>query len=262
MAVIDAWDFPGNNGDYAILPNPAGALGHFRTDVGYLGWQIAIIGNVDNVDQAQRGCWWASKRASNDQLNHSFVFEPANNNYEYQYAASAVRETALTEVNGTWVLNCLGYSGGLGDVTFRRIPLSTATQSHSFTGATGGSNASDSQLQEVMLGAYEDSGTVQQELDGQLAIVLIIKGTALTQAELEAFAADPLNYGDYLKSVHGSNCFFWDDSGSDSVIGAPTLVGGVTRGTGNGPDIPARTAPGTDMPILLMNNNLGKVLIR
>ena len=265
MAVIDAWDFPGANGDYATIVNPDPyPLGIFRTGVSSLPWTIAVIMNVDNVDQSQRGCLFAIQRASNDQISHSVVFEPTNNNYEYQWGAGAIHEPSLTEVNGTWVCISLSYAGGTGNITLRRIPLSTATQSHSSTGASGGSDSAESQPQKITLGAYVDV-PVQQELDGQIALVLIIKGTELSQAELEAWTADPLNYGDFLVSVHGTNCFFWDNSGVDiggNGFAAPTLSGTVTRGSGNGPDITARAAPSNNTLIMVKKTTLGKVMIR
>ena len=266
MAVIDAWDFPGVDGDYATIANPSPfALGHFRTGVSYNPWTIAVIMNVDDVNQAQRGCLFASQRASNDQMSHSVVFEPTNNNYEYQYNAGAIHEPSLTEVNDTWITASLSFAGGTGNVTFRRIPLSTATQSHTSTGASGGSDSADAQPQKITLGAYVDGATVNQELNGQIALILILKGTELSQAELEAWTADPLNYGDFLVSVHGTNCFFWDNSGVDiggNGFAAPTLSGTVTRGSGNGPDITARSAPSNNTLIMIKKTTLGKVMIR
>jgi hypothetical protein len=246
MAVVPAWDFPGASGDFATLPNPSGVLGHFRTDSGYSAWTVAVIMNVDDVNQADRGVLWVSRRASNDQRNHGVSFDPTNNNYEYQYNASAVHEAALTEVNGTWIVSALSYAGGTGNVTLRRIPLSTATQSHSSTGAGGGTAFSDAQTQSITLGGNYD-GTAP--LDGQIAMVLIIKGTELSQANLEAWAADPLNYGDTLIATYGANCFFWDDSGTDvgdNNAGAPTLAGSTTRNSSAGPDVTAREEPSPD----------------
>jgi hypothetical protein len=243
MAVVPAWDFPGASGDFATLPNPSGVLGHFRTDTGYSAWTVAVIMNVDDVNQADRGVLWVSRRASNNQPNHGVSFDPTGNNYEYQYNASAVHEAALTEVNGTWIVSALTYAGGTGNVILRRIPLSTATQSHSSTGAGGGSAFSDSETQSVTLGGYYDGSG---PLNGQIAMVLIVKGTALSQATLEAWAADPLNYGDTLCQTHGANCFFWDDSGTDvgdNNAGTPTLAGSVTHSSSAGPDVTARTVP-------------------
>jgi hypothetical protein len=262
MAVIDAWDFPGSGGAFATLPNTGDVLGHFRTGTGQNAWTVAVILNVDNVDQASRGVIWTSRRASNDERNHGVVFEPANNNYEYQYNAGAVHEPSLTEVNGTWVTIALSFAGGTGNITLRRIPLSTATQSHSSTGASGGSIFSDGQVQSVTIGGHYDATNL---LDGQIAAILIVKGTELSQANLESWTADPLNYGDSLTSIHGADCFFWDDSGTDSGFNglvAPTLSGTAARGVGNGPDIPVRGTPGGNVTNLFHKHNLGKVLLR
>jgi hypothetical protein len=262
MAVIDAWDFPGSGGAFATLPNPSGVIGHFRTDVGYNAWTIAVIMNMDDVSQASRGVVFVSQRASNDNINHGVVFEPVGNNYEYQYAAARIHEPSLTEVVNTWVTIALTFAGGTGNVTLRRIPLSTATQSHSSTGAAGGTQYDDAQEQEITLGGYSVGTNL---MDGQIAAILIVKGTELSQANLESWTADPLNYGDVLTSTYGANCFFWDDSGADSGFNglvAPTLAGTATRGSGNGPDIPARAAPGGNVTTLFHKHNLGKVLLR
>jgi hypothetical protein len=227
-------------------------------------WTVIVVGNMDSLASAQTGLWWAAKRTSNNIVNHSFNFDPTDDNLEYAYLGSVISETtASSETIDTWCAYVMSYAGGSGNVTIRRIPLSTATQSHSATGATGGSNFDDEQAQTLHIGGFFDGATATAELDGQIALVLIVKGTELSQANCESFAADPLNYGDVLVQTYGTNCFFWDDSGSDSGdngLAAPTLSGGVTRGTGNGPTVTDRAPVGTS-PGITSVGDLGIIYV-
>lgn len=262
MAVVDAWICPGADGDYITLSS---SVGHFRTGSGYDPYSILVMGAPDNVDQSARGAIWVTRRTANNALKHAFVFEPASNNIEYQYNGSPVFELSSNSdnTNDVWATWALTYAGGTGNLTLRRVPLATATQSHTATGASGGSGADDSAAQTITLAGHFSGTTVQQEFDCQIAFVLIVKGVELSQAQIEAWTADPLNVGDSYKSIYGANCFFWDDSGEDSVLGAPTtLHGTVTRGTGNGPDVPARAAASGSVANMFMRSNLGKVMIR
>jgi hypothetical protein len=258
MAVIDAWVIPGAATDYLTLPNPSGVIGHFRTDVGYDPYSILVLGAPDDVNQAGRGEIFLSRRLSNSQPNHGMSFEPTNNNIEYHYNASSVFELSANSdpTNDVWATWALTFAGGTGNMTLRRVPLATATQSHSNTGAAGGTAFSDAQTQEIFLG---------RSFDCRIAAILILKGVELSQANIEAWTADPLNYGDTLTSTYGADCFFWDDSGTDSGFNglvAPTLNGLAVRTAGQGPDIPARSAPGGNVTNLFHKHNLGKVLLR
>jgi hypothetical protein len=261
MAVLDAWNFPGGASDYATLTSDA-AIGHFRTDTGYSAYTVIIVGNMDSLASPGRGNWWSSKRSSNSNINHSINFDPGQDNLEYQYQLGTIFETSSSsETADVWCAYVYSYAGGTGNVRIRRIPLSTATQSHTQTGAPGGSNFDDAQAQTVELGGSHNGSSVQAPLDGQIALVLILKGTELSQGQCEAFAADPLNEGDALCQAHGTNCFFWDDTGADSGdngLAAPTLNGSVTRGTGNGPTVPDRDVPaGSDGPTLTSVGDFG-----
>jgi hypothetical protein len=247
MAVVPAWDFPGADGDYAYLPALALASG-MRTGAGFPARTVIIIAKLDDTAPGSDMVLFSTKRASNDAVAHAMAFDDGSNRIDYTYGTVVQTSTANNSVSAsTWYAFCYCDAGNGGNITVRIIPLSTATQSSSASAASGGSFFDDGQTQQIDLGAYEAAGVVNQELlNGQIAIVLVLDGTALSQSECEAFAADPLVYGDTLCQTYGTECYFWDDSGidvGDNFVGAPTLVGGVTRDAAGGPDIPERTPP-------------------
>jgi hypothetical protein len=246
MAVVPAWDFPGADGDYAYLPALALTSG-MRTGAGFPARTIIIIAKLDTVAPGADMAIFSAKRASNDNFDHALFFNDTNNRIDYAYNTATVASTSNSSIAAaTWYAICYCDAGNGGNITTRVIPLSTATQSASVAAASGGSDFHDGQTQQIELGGYEEAGTVDGELNGQIAIVLVLDGVALSQAQCEAFAADPLTEGDELCQTYGTDCWFWDDSGtdvSDNNAGAPTLAGGVTRGASAGPDIPARVEP-------------------
>jgi hypothetical protein len=263
MTVVAAWDFPGGDGDAATFPLGLPAL---RTGAGEAARTIIVVRNVDTLDPSQRGCFWGCRRNSaiDYAMNHSICFEPTNNNIEFQYSLSPTFEqTANCEsAANVWVADCYCDPGNGGNITLRRIPLSTATQAHSVSGADGGSFFDDGQQQRFYLGAVWNGSAWLQELDGQIAFFLYIHNTALSQSECEAFVADPLNEGDALCQTHGANAWFWDDSGADvgiNGLAAPSLQGSVTRTDGIGPDVPERSAPTGDPPSLTQVGDLNIV---
>lgn len=248
MAVVPAWDFPGGDADVATMPL---GLPNLRTGSGLPARTLIVVRNLDNLDQSQRACFWSCRRNSSTvyPTNHSICFEPSNNNIEYQYSLSPTFEQSAnceTAAN-VWVADCYCDPGNGGNITLRRIPLSTATQSHSVSGADGGSVFDDGQEQRFYLGAGWNGSNYVQETDGQIAFFLYVDGVSLSQAACEAFAADPLNEGDILCQTYGTSCWFWDDSGADvgdNGLAAPTLNGSVVRTAGIGPDVPVRDEPG------------------
>lgn len=252
MAVVPAWDFPGTDGDYAYLPALALTSG-MRTGAGFPARTIIIVASVDTIAPGADMAFFVAKRASNDGLNHGMTFDDGNNRLEYTFNTAIQTGTANSSIAATtWYAFCYCDAGNGGNITVRVIPLSTATETSSAAVASGGSNFDDGQTQQIDLGGYESGGTVNQELNGQIAIVLVLDGVALSQAECETFAADPLSEGDALVQTYGTSAWFWDDSGTDvgpNNVGAPTLAGGVTRGASSGPDIPART-PAATQPII------------
>jgi hypothetical protein len=246
MAVVPAWDFPGADGDYAYLPALALTSG-MRTGAGFPARTVIIVASLDTVAPGADMILFSTKRASNDAIAHAMAFDDGANRIDYTYGTVVQTSTANSSVAAsTWYAFCYCDAGNGGNITVRVIPLSTASQTSSASAASGGSFFDDGQTQQIDLGAYEAAGVVNQELNGQIALVLVLDGTALSQAECESFAADPLVYGDTLCQTYGTECYFWDDTGidvGDNFVGAPTLVGGVTRGASAGPDIPERTPP-------------------
>lgn len=246
MAIVPAWDFPGSNGDYAYLPALTLTSG-MRTGASFPARTVIVVASLDTVAPGSDMALFMAKRASNDSINHGMTFDDGSNRLEYTYNVAVQASTANSSIAATtWYAFCYCDAGSGGNITVRIIPLSTASQTASASAASGGSVFDDAQTQQIDLGGYESGGTVFYELNGQIALVLVIDGVALSQAQCEAFAADPLAEGDQLTQTYGTNSWFWDDSGTDvggNNAGAPTLVGGVTRGASAGPDIPARVEP-------------------
>jgi len=263
MAVINAWDSTGANGNLMVLPG--GGIGTLRTGAGKPARTIIVIAKFDSVATGDRQTLFQSKRASNEAFSFGFRLRDSNDSLESAYGLNALNNTAASSIAAaTWYAFCYCDAGNNGDITVRIIPLSTATQSDSAPAAAPGvTSTDDDNVQEQSLMGYEAGGVVDQEGDMQVAIILGLQNTSLSQAECEAFTANPLVYGDSLVGLHGTNSWLWDDSGSDSgpnAAGAPTLLGTVTRGTGNGPDIPARSV--ASLLSLIMSENIGKVLVR
>lgn len=246
MAVVPAWDFPGSDGDYAYLPALTLTSG-MRTGASFPARTVIVVASLDTVAPGSDMALFMAKRASNDSVNHGMTFDDGSNRLEYTYNVAVQASTANSSIAATtWYAFCYCDAGSAGNITVRVIPLSTASQTSEASAASGGSVFDDSQTQQIDLGGYESAGSVFYEMNGQIALVLVLDGVALSQAQCEAFAADPLTEGDQLTQTYGTSAWFWDDSGTDvgaNNAGAPTLAGGVTRGASAGPDIPARVEP-------------------
>jgi len=262
MAVINAWDSTGANGNYMTLPG--GGIGALRTGAGKPARAIIVIAKFDSVAFGDDLTIFQSKRASNDSTSYGFWLRDSNNSIEVGHNLSGLNNSAAdTIAPATWYAFCYCDAGNDGNVTARIVPLSSATQSGSAPTTPAVTSSDDDATQEQSLMGYEIGGVIGGEGDMQVAVILGLQNATLSQAECEAFTANPLVYGDSLKALHGTNCWFWDDSGVDSganAAGAPTLLGTVTRGTGNGPDIPARSV--ASLLSLIMSENIGKVLVR
>lgn len=242
MAVINAWNFPGASGDYATnLPGV-----HFRTGSGQAAWTWGAVIYLDTISPGSDGVIFASKRESNDAQNHQLVFNDGGNNLEYQYNSGAQFSTGSLAAT-TWYLVYLKSAGNGGNMTIGVIPLSTGVQAASSSGASGGSVFNDSQTQQLEIGGRESGGTTDSEFDGRICLPFVLSGTALSQAQLEAFASDPLATIDQWVQTYGTDLVFaFDDSATDQSPNSASLSlqGSVALGTSNGPDIPAREAAG------------------
>jgi hypothetical protein len=248
MAVIGSWDLPGTNGDYFYLPAIALTSG-MRTGSGFPARTVIVVASYDTLP-AQNLVVFNAKRESNEQFNHGLWIDGTNTRIRYVYNASAVASSSSSVVaTSTHYAFCYCDPGNGGNITVRLIPLSTATQSASATGASGGSEFHDGQTQTLEIGGYEAAGVVTNESDAHVSLILIVDGVALSQAQCEAFAADPLVEGDELCQTYGTDAWFWDDSGTDvgdNNAGAPTLAGTVTRSATGGPDVPEREEPAAE----------------
>ena len=237
---VDAWIVPGAASDIINMPTgiPALAMG-----AGAPARTIFICRKVNDLDIAARGTLWSARRTSNNNPTHRVVFEPANNNIEYQWGLSQVFEQSTNcETTPEWVWDFVIDEGNDAVLIIRRILHATAAQTHGNGGGPIATGSDDAAAQSYTLGATNNAGSITSVLDGEIAFFGYLP-VALTQGECEAMVANPLNVFDDLVATHGTAAYIWDDSGTDiggNSLGAPSLGGTVTRGTGNGPTVPAR----------------------
>jgi hypothetical protein len=242
---VNAWVFPGNLADRAYFSD----IGHFRTEVG-LAWTMAVFFRLDTISPGEDGFLFSLRRSSNGAINHGFRFNDGIDNLVYLYnLGSEQASTGASSVAATtWYLGALTYPGTGTSVTLRLISAA-GSQLGSGTG-TATSNYDDGQTQEITLGAHYDGSVTSFELRGRVCLPLFILGTALSQSELEGYAADPLNDGDDLLATHGSAMVWFDDSSADVSVNGETLTlaGGVTLGSANGPSVTDRATPASPGP--------------
>lgn len=246
MPVLNAWVLPGGSGDRLYFSN----VGHFRTGVELtpgvpFAWTMATFARVDSLTPGKDGTIFGLRRLANNGRNHGLRFDDGSNRGAYVYNLGSEQAGTGTDTwpNTTWVLIALTYPGTGTTVTVRLFDLA-GNLLGSGTG-TASSNYDDGQEQQISYGAEFNGTSTSLEFIGRLCGPLLVRGTALSQSQLAAYAVNPLDAGDALVQSLGSQIAAWfDDTNLNQGPNSATLTmsGAVTLGSGNGPTVPDRAA--------------------
>lgn len=224
--------------------------GHWRTNTAWSRW---ALGKLNSTDPGADGVLMESRRQLNHDPNTGVLYDDSADAFDLEQNLSQI--ATMGAVSTAWRI-IAETCDGAGAVTARAIDLATATQVAAATALSTSSLYGHGQPQWTYFGARFDGSSASLQWPGLWCLMGAVKGVELSQAWFEGLAADPLAVLDLLVQTYAGNpavtVYAVDDSLSDIGAGVtPTLLGGLSWGSGNGPAVADRaTVNPSDDPVI------------
>ena len=232
------------------------AISNFDKDTN---WSVLFIANVNNYDEANNSYLvgvsrdttadghqlWFRNNVATDQLRV----------YNNSSQITSMESSAATA--GTFFIHVLRNTGSGTSLRWQIFNLAGTQQA---TITSTGWNADVTTPLRFTLGNIWTDGTTWLStgyFDGRISHVTVLDGETLSDGDVSAWVADPVNTGNGWIASKSSTLKLWLQDASDISGGAIqdyspanndcTIVGGTTF-TASGPNIPALTASGGGPP--------------